>query len=372
MPAFFSLPLSLLVLLLLVPLVGALEAMMPWLVKEGECFTVTVPAAAARDRRLMGMKRAYSIAMGAVALAAFFACALFATEDGELTSVAITVATIAQIAIGFMLMLAFRSRVRAIKREEGWEAEAAESVAVSGIDLPRPLPLIWELVHVGIIMVSLALIWALYPQMPDQIIQHVDFSGTPTDYMPKSPITALFPAAVTAFIGAGMAFSHAAIVRSKRPVDPESPTASALAYALFARMQSIVLFASGVLLNAVIGISMPLAFAGLIPVDAAATLVIAAVLVIVAASIWVAVVYGQSGARAIKRDVASGEMRMDEDGMWLAGIFYCNPYDPSIFVPKRFGVGWTINIGRPGAWAIMIGLLVVSAGFAVGVAFLVD
>ena len=372
MPILFSLPLPLLILLLFVPLVGILEALMPWLVKEGECFAVTIPAAAAHDRRLMGMKRTYSIVMGIVALVAFVACVLLVTEDGGFSGVAITVATLAQIAIGFALMLMFRSRVRAIKQAEGWEAKAAESVAVSGVDLPRPLPLAWELVHVGIIAASLILVWVLYPQMPDQIIQHVDFSGTPTDYMPKSPMTALFPAAVAAFIGTCMAFSHAAILRSKRPVDPESPTASALAYALFARMQSIVLFVSGALLNAVIAISMPLAFAEFVPMSTIGTLVIAVVLVIVAASAWVAVAYGQSGARAIKRDVASGEMRMDEDGMWLAGIFYCNPYDPSIFVPKRFGVGWTINVGRPGAWAIMIGFLAVTVAFVVVVGFLTD
>ena len=35
----------------------------------------------------------------------------------------------------------------------------------------------------------------------------------------------------------------------------------------------------------------------------------------------------------------------DDDDNWILGTFYNNPNDPSLFVQKRFGVGWTINIG---------------------------
>lgn len=35
----------------------------------------------------------------------------------------------------------------------------------------------------------------------------------------------------------------------------------------------------------------------------------------------------------------------DDDNNWIFGTFYNNPNDPSLFVQKRFGVGWTINIG---------------------------
>ena len=47
----------------------------------------------------------------------------------------------------------------------------------------------------------------------------------------------------------------------------------------------------------------------------------------------------------------------DDDAHWKAGIFYVNRNDPSLFLPERFGIGWTMNWGRPGAWAI-VGLLV--------------
>lgn len=47
----------------------------------------------------------------------------------------------------------------------------------------------------------------------------------------------------------------------------------------------------------------------------------------------------------------------DDDRYWYGGFLYNNPDDPAIFVPKRFGLGWTINFGRPQGKLLMIGTL---------------
>ena len=49
----------------------------------------------------------------------------------------------------------------------------------------------------------------------------------------------------------------------------------------------------------------------------------------------------------------------DDDRYWYAGFFYNNPDDPALFVPKRFGLGWTLNFGHPQARLVLIGVLVV-------------
>ena len=49
----------------------------------------------------------------------------------------------------------------------------------------------------------------------------------------------------------------------------------------------------------------------------------------------------------------------DDDRYWYAGFFYNNPDDPALFVPKRFGLGWTLNFGHPQAKLVLIGVLVV-------------
>jgi uncharacterized membrane protein len=31
---------------------------------------------------------------------------------------------------------------------------------------------------------------------------------------------------------------------------------------------------------------------------------------------------------------------------WKLGLFYYNPDNPRIFVPKRIGIGWTLNFAK--------------------------
>lgn len=49
----------------------------------------------------------------------------------------------------------------------------------------------------------------------------------------------------------------------------------------------------------------------------------------------------------------------DDDRYWYAGIFYNNPDDPAVFVPRRFGLGWTVNFGNPMGRMFFIGLLLI-------------
>ncbi len=46
-----------------------------------------------------------------------------------------------------------------------------------------------------------------------------------------------------------------------------------------------------------------------------------------------------------------------EDRYWKAGVFYVNPQDPALLVEKRFGVGYTINLGHWIAWLILAAII---------------
>lgn len=41
---------------------------------------------------------------------------------------------------------------------------------------------------------------------------------------------------------------------------------------------------------------------------------------------------------------------------WRWGVFYYNPEDPDLMVPKRTGLGYTLNFGHRGSWWILAGL----------------
>ena len=49
----------------------------------------------------------------------------------------------------------------------------------------------------------------------------------------------------------------------------------------------------------------------------------------------------------------------DDDRYWSGGILYNNPDDPAMFVPKRYGLGWTLNFGHPRSKLFLISILLV-------------
>lgn len=59
---------------------------------------------------------------------------------------------------------------------------------------------------------------------------------------------------------------------------------------------------------------------------------------------------GAAGAAGSAGAAAGGltVVHRDDDRYWrLGGLFYLNRADSAAFVPKRFGIGWTINLGSP-------------------------
>jgi uncharacterized membrane protein len=67
---------------------------------------------------------------------------------------------------------------------------------------------------------------------------------------------------------------------------------------------------------------------------------------------------GQGGQRAVaasERPPIRGDATPDY--AWkVGGLFYFNRNDPAIWVEKRVGLGYTLNIGNSGAW-LLIGMM---------------
>ena len=110
---------------------------------------------------------------------------------------------------------------------------------------------------------------------------------------------------------------------------------------------------------------------GVLSMASAAPLVAGAALAFCIAEMALSVAQGQSGARMAGELRASDELAADDDEHWLLGSIYFNPDDASFVVPKRFGVGWTVNLGNRLGWLILGGLLAFAVAFALGIELLV-
>ena len=91
--------------------------------------------------------------------------------------------------------------------------------------------------------------------------------------------------------------------------------------------------------------------------DLALVVFLAVAVVAVGGAVWLMVRHGQGGALregAADQPLADG---LADDSRWIWGVLYVNRDDPSIFVEKRFGVGYTVNFGNPKAVMLLLGFL---------------
>jgi len=57
--------------------------------------------------------------------------------------------------------------------------------------------------------------------------------------------------------------------------------------------------------------------------------------------------------------IKDGKNDDDQSKYWYLWVFYFNPKDKRIFVPKHYGFGWTINFANPFSGLIFLVLIFV-------------
>ncbi len=352
------------VIVIALPLTGALFAFTPYLMPKRECFAVTVPDAAQADPYLRRLKRAFTAkVLGLTAALTLLSALSLAFASPQAFLAVLCPALLVLMVAGYALMLRSRAKVRTYKRERGWKAAGEQMTAlVADESFPKPLSLWWCLLYVPVILLTLAIGLAGYGAMPERIPMQVSLDGAVTRWADKSPGVVAFPVIFAMFMAACFTLGQWSILRSKKGSDPTYPAASTWAYGMFAHAQSILILGMG-LLASLIGPLMQLAFVGVLTLAQTLVPLVAIVAIILVATLAVSVVYGQNGSRLIARMEASDAMARDDDRFWKLGIFYVNRGDASLFLPERFGIGWTINWGRPAAWALTAGFVLVTAAF---------
>jgi len=146
-------------------------------------------------------------------------------------------------------------------------------------------------------------------------------------------------------------------------LDPDNPEVSSRQNAVFRYRWSAWIIAFGALMLLTL-LVVQLSFVQLVdPAVIGWASMIAAGMGVVGALI-VVLLTGQSGSRVRLGKKSDGEViRRDDDKYWKWGVYYVNRDDPALFVEKRFGVGFTINFGRPAAILLLVGLIALIAVF---------
>jgi uncharacterized membrane protein len=265
-----------------------------------------------------------------------------------------------------LLVLSRRVIVRA-KREGNWfeGVPVRVSAQITPLAYHHP-PIIWPALAVIVLAAATAVNVALYPTLPDRVAVHFNLAGEADSWAAKS-VWSVFGLLV---IGAAVVVLLAvlSIVAARYSAWTQSDDNAEQA-ALRTRVQRSLLTSMLSQLSFVLALGISAIELGqrLLPGVRAVTAICAIGLVVL---VMVVIISNVVHARVQLRPANLRDPRnprpdaVDDDEHWKAGLFYVNRDDPALVVTRRFGLGWTLNLGHPAGIALMT---VLPLAIAVGV-----
>ena len=201
-----------------------------------------------------------------------------------------------------------------------------------------------------ILLVSLIL-FINYDKIADTLIAHTDFRGNVTDIREKSYLNIFYPSLVSAGMLLMFYLINLMVIKVRPRISKENPEKSLANnlkskkvwtyYLIINAFVITLLFEVGINILSIKNSSLPLYI-----------LTGISIILSIGGAIYLGTKVGTDGSRLDKLENFFFE---EDDKYWILGSgFYNNPEDPALFVAKRVGVGFTINIGRPLGKIILI------------------
>ncbi|MGM8366008.1 DUF1648 domain-containing protein [Virgibacillus sp. W0181] len=342
-------------------LAGVIMPFMPYMTRKTENFGVSVPEYLYEREDFKKMRKQYTFSLFILLSVLIILCGILAyLLTAKVSVFIISIALIIYVAASFLLYLPFHFKMKTIKRKEKWQKDGPQTVVVDTSFREEKLIYSswWFLLPGVLILTTTVITFLLYDQIPDQIPMHTDIDGN-VRYDEKTAGNLLFMPGMQVFMLALFLFINLIIKHSKQQVSAANPDRSKKQNFLFRRRWSAYTIASSVLMVLLFGF---IQFSFIYPALEAYTesVIITVIVLVLLGTIFLAIKTGQGGSRIKVNDTEkNGKIDHDDDRYWKLGQFYVNKNDPSIFVEKRFGVGWTNNWAHPLSWIFVIAIIVI-------------
>jgi len=344
-------------------LIAGLLFAMPAIVHPTVPLGVSVPHDRVDDPVIRAAVRRYRVAIVGCWVLAIVGTILLADQVG----LALTAPVLGLVVLGAASYLVARSSISRAKRIGRWYEGVPVRLRadVTAQASPRP-PIWWAIVSVLLLLAVVVIGIAAYPNLPEMVPVHWNAAGEIDGDAAKSIWSVFGPV----LIGMGVvallfATSYLGRLTTARSVASDTHEQAAHRADVQRRLLVSLLGQLGLVVTLLIcALTVTEWFA---PHSNVLFVVFPIVLIVlIAAMITVFVVrYSRSIVRA--QVAATGAHAgiadlPDDDRYWKGGLIYVNRNDPAVFVPKRFGVGWTVNLGSAGGFAIGLLLVLVVVG----------
>ena len=348
-------------------LVGGISLLYPRIARKGLLFGVYVGEEAFEGEAARRITRSWYRGMIAAIILSLAAGAVLALATPN---------PLAAVAPVFLLLLAFMVLyLRAYFQARALAPAAPPPAAVAPVGpTPEPsalLPALTLIVGVACGVVAIAYAWSNYPDLPAQVPTHFGASGRPDEWRAKSFFTVMLLPIMVLVLGTGMGGIAWLTAHAKRALRRSDQGASLVAQVRFRRAVTRFLCGCALLVIAMLTLmsvqSIRVALGAMEGLSfLTGVLGVGIAVYAIGGTVYIAIRYGQGGAR-LERACAATPLTngLADNRSWVLGAFYVNRADPSFLVERRFGFGYTVNLGNWKAVVLLAVFLVAVLGITI-------
>ena len=220
---------------------------------------------------------------------------------------------------------------------------------------------IWFIIPIIIVIFNVIITYNLYEKIGDVIATKWSLTGEVIRTEPKSYRAAFLIPITQAISTVLMFFVYKGIAWAKNQVSSKNTKKSIERLKNNKRRMSIMLIVILIIMMLQMTINQ-LQILGIVPAKGD---ILVAVNLVVPIMLFIVIIYIVYKAIKDNKDEEQEDdknledyIENDDDKYWKLGMFYVNKNDPSIFVEKRYGIGYTVNFGRIESILMFVALIV--------------
>lgn len=335
-----------------------MQIFIPYIVKSTIVFGVTVPDQMVHHEHLRTFKRKYAVIMGIVSTVVAIISSIFLVLNiSEAVQVIVTLVAIYFVIVAsIVLYFMFHAKVIALKRSEAWGTDLRQVRVVDTTVRQREAIVSWTflLLPMFLTLILMGYTWVNYEQLPEMIPTHWGPSGMADSWTEKTRVTAvatpiIFLMMQWMMMGFADAMKHSGI-RVNVNLREQS----------IERQLEIRKFSSWYFVGLTYGMTLLMAILQLSIIHedlAKANVLLPSFIGLLVFIIMGTLLYAWKMYKVrliYPRELTSTVTDVDDDRYWKGGLIYFNPHDPSIFVEKRFGIGWTMNMANVRGYVVFV------------------
>lgn len=341
-----------------------LQFMMPKLIRKEIPFGIRIPEEEVDNPLLKEVYKSYIKEISLTILPCTIIICVFLLY--KFNEIVLTAGIVGILLISTIIYYRAHKKVEKIKNENNW-IEGKKQIVVVNTSIAKEknsknlVSALWFVIPVIIIAINFYFAFKQYDILPDRIPVRWDFDGKITGWEDKSFKTLFLLPIIQIINTTILFFAYKSIGWAKKQISVINPEESLERNRLFRLIWSGYIVGLCILINLMFTISY-LPIIQVIKMNSNALIAIEVILpiIIIVPAVVISIKVGQGGSRInLKKKKKPNDNIIDrnDDRFWKMGLFYVNKNDPSIFIEKRFGIGFTFNYGRIESYLITGGII---------------